>query len=208
MFKGRKSLSPAQRDRLAKVLLEKYRHDPVGLARAVPELAALLAGLVQQLPSPGEPFFDLTGKEQKERQNAYKEILSKMGRKRSMISREEAIKALEHAAVLQGGPLEAALVLEASALFKLVKLATGLSLEKRGPVRRAAIAEGEPTRTVSLVRGVTAYLGWDKRLLSIEVDPRGLAERAKALNFVGLGRDVKPDVALHHDEYAYGEANG
>ena len=151
---------------------------------------------------------DFLVQEEEERSEAYQAIAKDLGKKGKVISKELAIEALEHAAVLKEGSFYGSLVVRPKDVFRLVRLATGLSLEKKGKPRIAVVREGEASRLVSVLMGVKANLSWDKRLVSIEVNPKELARRDKALSFVGIGRDSETDVARRHDEYLYEGKSG
>ncbi|MDO8635228.1 MAG: hypothetical protein Q7R34_03150 [Dehalococcoidia bacterium] len=123
-------------------------------------------------------------------------------------SKEQAIKALEDAATLvEAFPFES-LELSDKDISKLVKIATGLSVTTKGRRQTSVLKEGEPSREVYLQRGVKLNLSWDKKLLSVEIDPKQMAIQARALSIIGIGRGMPSDMAERHDDYlveAYSE---
>ncbi|MBI2171874.1 MAG: hypothetical protein HYU30_07655 [Chloroflexi bacterium] len=199
-------LSREDQEQILRVLLLKYQTNPRAVKQLLPEVADILVSVEgKHMQTPVSRFFELTGKEQEERTEAYLSIvnlLNMLGRK---LPREKAVEALESAAALQEASLQASMVLDDDVLLRFVRIATSLSLEKKGRPKSSIIREGDISRTVSLVLGIKANLSCDKRLLSIEVDPKGLAKAAKAFAFLGVGKDPNPDVALRHDEYAFGD---
>ena len=208
MVKGSKKLSGKQRDLLVRIVLEKYEKDPHALRRAVPELTSVLEEAGVEKGRTSREFFEITEQEALDRQAAYQKVAINVERGEKLVSRESAIEALEHVTALREGPLRASHELRPATILKLVRIATGLSLEKKGALRRCVIREGELSRIVSLVRGVRGHLSWDRRLLIVEVDPKGLALRIRALAFAGMGRDPQQDTARNHDRYAYGDSDG
>ena len=123
------------------------------------------------------------------------------------LSPEEALRALELAAILlEHGGLEYGQGREPakSDIIKLVRLATGLSLSKKGKPALKVLIAGQAARSVNVTRGVTLNLTWDHRLASVAVSPKELELRNKALKFVGVAQDKANDVAQGHDRYLAG----
>lgn len=123
-------------------------------------------------------------------------------------SKAQAIQALEDAATLvEAFPFEH-LELSDKDVSKLVKIATGLSVTTKGKRQTSVLKEGEPSGEVYLLRGVKLNLSWDKKLMSVEIDPKQMAIMKKALSIIGIGRGLPPDMAERHDDYlveAYSE---
>lgn len=124
------------------------------------------------------------------------------------LTKERAAEALEDAAALvEAFPFEH-LELSDKDISKLVKKATGLSVTTKGKRQTIILEEGEPSREVYLLRGVKLNLSWDKKLMSVEVDPKQMAIQTRALSIIGIGRGMPPDMAERHDDYlveAYSE---
>jgi len=120
--------------------------------------------------------------------------------KSHILSKEEAVKGLEHAAALlidnysPGYPPR-------QDLLRLVRKASGIVPRKTGKQEEKILRDGTPTRTVPVVMGVDLHLTEDLKLISVTLDPQRWRRRAKALSFVGIGRDQASDVAERHDDY-------
>lgn len=206
MAKKANELPAARRDALVQALIYKYEMDPAAIERILPELAQSLEALVHKRGRGGTwEIFQLTPTEEQERWRSYREAIEKMNRGKKALSEEEAIKALEDAAALRGARLSASLEIEQKDILKLVRIATGLSLSKKGTIRKYMVKEASPAKSVNAVRGVTLHLTWDKKLVSVEVNPNELRLRNKALKFVGIGEDKAKDTAARHDAYLAGE---
>ena len=202
-------LNRKQQGMLAHAVMKKYERDPKTLLKALPEISAIIeAENTGAYGAPRGTFFELTGREEEERIEAYQAIAKDLGKKGTVVSKEQAIAALEHAAVLKEGSFHGSLVVTPGDVFRLVRLATGLSLEKKGKLRIGVVRREEASRRVSILMGIRANLSWDKRLVSIEVNPKELARRVKALSFVGIGRDSETDVARRHDEFLFEGKSG
>ena len=206
MAKKANELPAAERDALVQAVIDKYEMDPAAVEQVLPELAQLLKTLVHKRGRGGTwEIFQLTPAEEEERLRSYRKAIESMNRGKTAFSQAEAIKALEDAAALRGARFGASLGIEQKDVLKLVKIATGLSLSKKGTIRKYMIKEASPAKSVSAVRGVTLHITWDKKLVSVEVNPRELKLRGKALKFVGIGEDKAKDTAARHDAYLAGE---
>lgn len=201
-MRSKNKLSLAQKDKVLRLLIDRYASDPASVETLLPEVSRLIATVVPRpLATPPFRVAPLTPGEQQARLNSYVELTKRLGKKMSPFSKEEAVQALEHAASLLEGFFDESIELDRDILKKLIRIATGVSLSSKGKARQSLLREGEPARTVTVLRGVRLNLSWDKKLLSVEVDPRQLALRARALAFVGVGHDSATDVAAHHNDY-------
>jgi hypothetical protein len=142
--------------------------------------------------------FGLTDRER----GFYRESLALVLRKSKshVLSTEEAISGLEHAAALlidnfsPGYPPR-------HDLLRLVRKATGIIPRKTGKPEERIVRDEKPSRMVPVVKGVDLHLTWDLKLVSVSLDPQQWRLRAQALSFVGKAADVATDVAEHHDKY-------
>lgn len=197
-----REIKAKQRDALVGALIGKYEIDPGVVEATLPEVAHLLRNLVSRsLKRSGWDIFQLTAPEEEERWRSYRERVKKMEHGKASLSKEEAIEALEDAAALIEGSSKTSLELDRRDVVKLLKIATSLSLSKKGKTRRQVFKEGTPAKSISLLRGVQLHLTWDKNLLSVEVNPKELKLRHRALRFVGCSEDKVKDTAERHDSY-------
>lgn len=146
----------------------------------------------------------MTLREEQVRLDSLNKALARIGRGKEPLSKEEAVQALEDTAALIEASSSALLEIDRNNLVKLVKIATDLSFSRKGKPRKWVLKEGEPARSVNLIRGVQLNLTRDKKLMSVEMDPKELRLRDRALKFVGIGHDPAPDVARRHDDYLWG----
>lgn len=201
-------LTSQQKGALLQALIGKYATSPEALEKTLPEVARILASL-RQVPkrNASVDIFQLTPVERQRRQESLRKALDKLSKVKGL-SREEAIQALEDAAALIGAfPFEP-LALSKQDIAKLIKQASGLSVTTKGKLQTSVLREGEQAREAYLLRGVKLNLTWDKKLLSIEINPKELAVRAKALSIIGIGSDTATDVAARHDDYFVEAING
>jgi len=199
-------LPTAERDALVRALIDKYEIDPTAVQRALPELAQSLEVLIHKRGRGGTwEMFQLTPTEEQERWRFYRRVLQKLNRGKIALSQEEAIEALEDVAALRGARFGASTEMEQGDILKLLRIATGLSLSKKGTIRKHTVRDMPPAKSISAVRGVTLYLTWDKKLVSVEVNPKELKLRDRALKFVGIGQDREKDVAARHNDYLAGD---
>lgn len=119
------------------------------------------------------------------------------------VSTEEAVKGLEHGAVLlddQSNDFEPEFP-NRPELMKLVRKATGILPRKTGKPVEKVVQEGEAIRIVPVVRGVDLHLTREFKLVKVIMDPHQWQLRSKALSAVGIGQDTATDVAERHDDY-------
>lgn len=196
------SLTAAQQKALLHALIQRYVKDPRAIETALPEVAEILAHGTGARTARVEygRMFQLTPVEKDRRQRSLRQALEKM-KGRQSLSKAEAIEALEDAAALvEAFPFEH-LELSGKDISTLVKISMGLTVTTRGKPQSAVLRDGEPSREVYLLRGVRLRLSWDKKLLSVEIDPRQMAIAAKALSFMGAGPKGVTDLSARHDEY-------
>lgn len=195
-------LTARQKDSLTRAIIEHYERDPISVEKAFPEVARILQstdpGLVKQSDR-GRSI--LTEMEKQKRLHSLQKILHGMNGKAAR-TKEQAIQALEDiAALVEASSWEEPTPVTKDQIAILIKAATGLSLRTKGKTQKVTIIEGNPVREVFLLRGVKLGLTWDKKLLSVELDPKELAIREKLLSIVGIGSDNATDVSARHDEY-------
>lgn len=201
MQKRAKKLTSQQRDSIAKAVVEQYERDPISIEKAFPNVAQMLQNTAHCLIKQRDRNRStLTELEKGRRFQSLYKILEEMKVNRDL-TKEQAIQALEDAAILvEALPFEP-LELSDKDISKLVKIATGLSVTTKGKPQINVLKEGEPSREVYLLRGVKLSLSWDKKLMSVEVDPKQMAIQAKALSIIGIGSKGITDLSTRHDEY-------
>ncbi len=202
MQKRAKKLTKQQKDSLAQAIVEQYERDPISVEKAFPNVARILQNNTRRLTKEryGE-HSTLTELEKGKRLRSLYEILEKM-KAAKRLTKDEAIQALENiAALVETFSWEEPTPATKKQIADLIKVATGLALRTRGKVEKVVLGGGSPAREVFLLRGVKLELTWDKKLLSIEVDPKELAIREKLLSIIGIGTDTATDVSTRHDEY-------
>lgn len=179
------------------ILVTRYRADPGLLERHFPEVSQIVRQVVERSRA-SRPRFSLT---EGEKAHHVKELtgVSDM----DVPSPQDAIKALEHCAVLIQDDFMTPHV-NHQLVVSLFKVAFG---KAPGAIRRNTTIpmEGqeavEPIYHSSLVRGVVADLDLRMRLVSITVTPRKMREGSNMMSIVGIGDDPCPDVSARHDHY-------
>jgi hypothetical protein len=193
-----KELISKEKDNLVQKLLDVYQADPARLRKALPEVAETLDRFLSQelLHTGGETPFGLTDRGRALRKEALESVLKKS----KSLTKEEAIRGLEHGAALliddfsPGYP-------PGQELLRLVRKGTGLQPRKEGRPVEKVVREGEASRMVSVVKGMELHLTWDLKLVRVVMDPRHWRQRSQALSFIGIGSDTATDVAERHDDY-------
>lgn len=199
----RKSASLTQ---IAEMALRLFVEDPSPFWSSMPELANAIE-LHLQASSTGRkraPVFDgyLT---ERDRETRLSSLADKVERYESLgtLEREEARKALELAAMLQG---HAAPYKEA--LLQIVERVLGMPMDSQR-LRKLSLLKGKAEHhTFELVRGLTLSLTWDGQLIRLELDPKEYQYRRRAMAMVGIGRSGQTDIAVNHDRYLWDERNG
>lgn len=197
----KKVLTSQQKDSLAQAIIDRYERDPASVEKLFPEAAQMLgnAGFRSTRQNAGNRS-PLTETERGKRLQSLNRALEYMKLTKGL-STKQAIQALEDiAALVEASPWEPPPVTKKD-IATLLKAAACLSLSRKGKAQKVVLQEGEPCREVLLLRGVKLELTWDKKLLSIEIEPKELAIRAKALSIIGIGPDTATDVAERHDNY-------
>lgn len=198
--KAAKKRKPEQREReeLIGMIEKEYREAPEDMWASYPSIAAKLDKLLSPKRSPSNSeslhYSYLGEREREHRLSTLISIIEKW--KRTGISKEEAIEALESAAALK----------EEASPYKdtlLVFLETVLQFPLTGREEKTLyLQKGKPEHhAVNLARGIMLSLTWDRKLIKISLDPGEYSLRQKALSFVGSGSDKNPDVARRHDFY-------
>ena len=193
-------LTSKDKDVLAEMVVDVYRVDSQRLRRAIPEAAEYLNGLLDQPGGKGRSDgpFGLTERER----NFHKDALKRLLKSRSLTA-EEALKGLEHGAVLLDDNASRFEPMDPSReeMLRLVRRATGIRPRKKGKSVEKVVGEGDASRVVPVVRGVDLHLTWDFKLLKVTLDPKEWELLCRALSFVGAGVDSTTDVAERHDDY-------
>ena len=141
--------------------------------------------------------FPLTPLEKEKREKSLQAAINKL----NYLSKEEAIKAIEDvAALVEAFPLEP-LNIDKKLITELIKTIIGSIPNTKSKHQKLVFVEMEPARTIYLLRGVKIELTWDKKLVSIEIQPKELSVMTKALSIIGMGSETFSDVALEHDKY-------
>ena len=198
---ARRALSPQQQRSLIQAIVEAYDRDPSSFRKVLPVVAELLEiatypGLKRNAGSTSP----LTPNERTKREQSLARSPGEMKAQKEL-PKEQAIRALEDIATLvESHPWDPSPVTKKD-LACLLRASTGLSLNTRGKRQAVTIQPGEVAREVFLLRGVKLGLTWDRKLVTVEVDPKELANLAKALSIIGIGSDTATDVARNHDEY-------
>lgn len=179
------------------ILVTQYRSDPGLLERHFPEVSQIVRQVVER-SRVSRPYFSLTEREKAHHVKALAAVMES-----DAPSSQDAVKALEHCAVLIQDNFMTPHV-NHPLVASLFKSAFGKSPRS---IRKNTIIHIEERETVeaiyhsSLVRGVVADLDLGMRLVSITVTPRKMSEGTKMMGIVGIGNDPRPDVSARHDDY-------
>ncbi len=198
-----RELTDEVKEELVQMVVGLYSDDPSRLRTALPEVADLLDAS-SSLGSPPRENPDPIGLTRQERdfhRQALEEIL---GKPRSLTA-EQAIKGLEHGAILlydnrdRYEPMSQV----REELLKLVRKSTGIRPRKTGKPVEKVVREGEASRIVPAVAGLDLHLTRDFKLLKVTMNPEKWRLRCQALSVVGIGRDRDgaTDVSVNHDDY-------
>ena len=181
-------------------LLAKYRADPEGFRRYLPEIAAELDAMFPSRGLRRSPFV-LTDQERHRRLGLLKEAVVRLDT--GSLSKEGAVDLLEHcAALIEDDSLPDEVTHDS--LVGVIRAAIGIapsSIKRVTTMQLKDEAEYKVVQELSIVRGVTLGLTWDGRVVSITVNPSKVRERSKLMAFVGKGRADAADVAAKHDDY-------
>ena len=179
------------------LLVSKYQADPSWFERHLPDIAEIMRQTAPTSRRSHSPFV-LTEREREFRTKALSDV-KVMGE----LSREDAIRALEHSAYLirdDSWPIH----MRYKAFALLLKAVVGKSpgsFRKNTTIRIEDTRDVEPAYHASIIRGVVLNLDTEMRLVSITITPRKFRERKMIMSIVGIGRDPKSDVARRHDDY-------
>jgi len=168
---------------IIELVLAEYRIDPARFRQYLPNVAIAL-DLVFPVRQGSRNPYGLTFNERQHRQQALENIVQKV--ETNQIDRQDAIKALEHCAVLiedDNLPYE----IDRRLLIRLL----GIILEKpiseittETTVEILKDANHTIVSRISLIRGVRLNLTQNMNIVSILVIPQKIKERAKAMRFV------------------------
>lgn len=191
--------SSRDRDTIVESVVAAFRENPQKVRETLPSVVQVLEqkGLGSAGRTRSDPY-RLTAGERQVRSQRLKEALVRMERQK--FAHSAALQALEDGLVLLEDGQEDVVAVRPK-LLRLLRQVADVSLATEGKQRKYQIGTGDAARVVTLIRGVTCHLTWDFHLVSVEVDPRGLAKRRKALSIIGIGEDPATDVAERHDEY-------
>lgn len=92
-------------------------------------------------------------------------------------------------------------------LKRLISTVIGRSPESFKSEATVKIGEGNDDvhERVSAIRGVYLDLDWERRLVSISINPRRVRERRELMRFVGASNDPDPLASVRHDDYLASE---
>lgn len=191
--------SSRDRDTIVESVVAAFRENPEKVRETLPSVVRILeqTGLGSSGRARSYPY-SLTVGERQSRSQRLQEVLVTMGRQK--LSHSDALQALEDGLVLLEDGQEDAVALRPK-LLKLLRQIADVSLAIEGKQRKYPLRTDPPARAVTLLRGITCHMTWDFHLVSVEVDPKELAKRRKALSIIGVGPDAASDVAQRHDEY-------
>ena len=179
------------------LLASKYKADPLWFELNLPDVAEIMRQMAPASRRSRSPFV-LTERERSFHIKALPDVEAM-----SNLSREDAIRALEHSAYLiRDDTLPGHMRYEAfTSLFKTVSGKSPGSFRKNTTIQIDETRGTDPAHRVSIIRGVVLNLDVEMRLVSITVTPRKFRERKRMMSIVGIGRDPKSDVARRHDDY-------
>ncbi len=182
------------------LLQKKYRADPQGFRRYLPEVAQALDS-ISPTKWPFKSPYGLTERERIARKESLEAVLKLV--ESGKATPQEAVRGLEHGAVLtEDDDLPEDVGHET--LLRLLRLAVGKapgSFRKKATVAMEGEGNRDAVKAVALIRGVALNLTWDMRLVSISISPHKVEERRKMLGLVGMAQDPQPDVSRRHDDY-------
>lgn len=184
-MKGKRTKQSMNKSCIVDLVLSKYREDPSLFRRILPDLAETLDKAYPTRQTHHTPFpFGLTDHERAYRLSALKSITEKL--KASEVSYQDAIRALEHCAVLTEDDSLPYAVGRRS-VMRLIGIVVGKPLTDVTSETTTEIPQDSPLRVVnqiSLVRGAVLNLSQDMRLVSISVIPQRVKEWPRAMHFI------------------------
>ena len=191
-------LSAKEKNEIVSAVRAVYRREPDKLRQVLPKVAELLGGTgLDRRPSRFSQPHKLT---ELERGRRIKGLHTALAAHRREPSFSHAVEALEDAlALIEDGQQD--LSGEKPELLRILRKVTGLSLSTKGKLTSRELGSGEPVRAVLLIRGVVCHLTWDSKLVSVDIDPKALLARKRALQLTGLGHGNASDVSERHDDY-------
>lgn len=167
------------------LILAKFRIDPDGLRRCLPEVAKAIDIAYPTRQSPRSPF-GLTERERAYRLNTLESIIKSLSSEE--VNRQDALKALEHCAVLiEDDNLPS--MIERRILLRLLGLSLGKPLSEVTADTTIEIlqnTDGTAVNHITLLRGVVLNLTQDMHLVSVSVIPQRVKESPRAMRFIGM----------------------
>lgn len=185
---------------IADLVLTKYREDPSLFRRILPDLAEALDKVypTRQSHHTSSPF-GLTERERAYRLSALESITENL--KGSHVSRQDAIRALEHCAVLTEDD-SLPYTIDRRSVMRLIGVVLGKPLTDVTSETTIEIPQDVPSKVVnriSLVRGALLNLSQDMHLVSISVIPQKVKDWPRAMRFI-LGVKQAPQSSKDEDK--------
>lgn len=175
----KKSIPKEETDYILKMLLDKYQMDRDGFRAYLPEVARQLESHMTSEVQIGHRSAVV----QSERENLCNSLSKLLSSK--MISKDEAIEALEYCATLiQDGSLPHEI--DRRTLLRLIEKAVGTPVSKLTRTTRIQFGDGEARKEVAILRDVHFDLTWNDRLVRISVFPDKAKGRSKAMKLIGI----------------------
>jgi len=171
------------------LILAKYRSDPSSFRQYLPDVAEALDRAYPSRQGSRGPF-GLTEHERAHRLAALESIIGNLHS--SQVSRQDAVRALEHCAVLTEDD-NLPHKIDRRSIMRLFGIILGKPLTDVTAETTIEIPRDIPSPVVnriSLVRGAVLNLTQDMHLASISVIPKKVKERPRALRFVAMSKKV------------------
>jgi len=170
------------------LILTKYRTDPDGFRQYLPDIAKALDRAYPTRQGSRSPF-GLTEHERAYRLSALESIMGNLYS--SQVSRQDAVRALEHCAVLTEDD-NLPYKVDRRSIMRLLGIILGKPLTDVTAETTIEIPQAIPTTVVNriaLVRGTVLNLTQDMHLVSISVIPQKVKEGPRAMRFVAMTKD-------------------
>ena len=198
-LKKKSSKQSISKSSILDLILTKYRTDPSGFRQYLPDVAEALDRVypTRQSSRTSSPF-GLTEHERAHRLAALDSIIGKL--KSSQVSREDAIRALEHCAVLTEDDTLPYKV-DRRSIMRLLGIVLGKPLTDVTAETTIEVSQDISSAVVnriSLVRGGVLNLTQDMHLVSISVIPQKVKEEPRAMRFVAMSKKA-PQSSMGRD---------
>jgi hypothetical protein len=200
-LKKKNSKQSINKSSIVDLILTKYRADPNSFRQYLPDVAEVLDRAYPTRQSSHTPF-GLTEHERAHRLAALESIMGNLHS--SKVSHQDAVRALEHCAVLTEDD-NLPYKVDRRSIMRLIGIILGKPLTDVTAETTIEIPRDTPSPVVnriSLVRGAVLNLTQDMHLASISVIPKKVKEGPRAMRFVAMtkkvqktstGRDVNPE---------------